>query len=143
MLLLAACNNEWGYGMHIDPGTKDARWRAEVIAASEEWNLNLAPCGGQAIIVREGGWTVELYDGEGWPDYVGGRFDGCTVRVREGQGQWEYPILLHELGHALGFEHISEEEDPYSIMNPSSEYTDRITEGDVARGLAFFGCKGE
>lgn len=47
-------------------------------------------------------------------------------------------LALHELGHLLGLKHISEQEDKYSVMNPSlfigeGMITRRLSEGDIER----------
>ncbi len=139
-LLLAACDNSWGYGATIKPVPDEPRWRAQVIAGAEAWNAALSTCDGPSLIVRSDGHPVELSDGEGLSPEISGRFNGDSVLVREGLGEWELPVLIHELGHALGFEHVSEECDPDSIMNPTIGKDDTITDGDVVRGLAYFGC---
>ena len=56
-------------------------------------------------------------------------------------------VVLHELGHALGLDHVSVLDDPESIMNPSMETgvgnaRRRLSRGDVKRIQAVYGCTG-
>lgn len=56
-------------------------------------------------------------------------------------------LALHELGHLLGLSHISEEDDPLSIMNPSLYIGEgltsrKISKGDIDRIQRIYGCEG-
>lgn len=57
-------------------------------------------------------------------------------------------LALHELGHLLGLAHVSQEEDSFSIMNPSLYIGEglanrRLSTGDVQRIQKIYGCEGE
>ena len=108
--------------------------------AVKTWNSAVPECGVLLSIVEEKGHPVKLYSGNEWPDSLSGQFDGESIRVRIGIGPWEFPILLHEFGHALGLEHVSETHDMDSIMNPSVFVDDTITSGDILRSKVTFGC---
>lgn len=56
-------------------------------------------------------------------------------------------LATHELGHKLGLAHVSTEEDPYSIMNPSLYIGEglanrKISKGDIKRIQKIYGCGG-
>ena len=53
-------------------------------------------------------------------------------------------LALHEMGHLLGLSHVSEEEDPYSIMNPTmfigrGMHARILSEGDIKRIQSIYG----
>ncbi|MEZ4742587.1 MAG: matrixin family metalloprotease [Bdellovibrionota bacterium] len=57
-------------------------------------------------------------------------------------------LALHELGHLLGLAHVSDEDDSYSIMNPSLYIGPGLTSrklsyGDISRIQKIYGCEGE
>ena len=57
-------------------------------------------------------------------------------------------LALHELGHLLGLSHVSEDSDPYSIMNPTLYIGEglanrRISKGDIELLQRIYGCEGE
>ncbi len=141
LILLAACDNSWGPGSEITATCHDPKWTLQVEKAASVWN-SIPGCGELLFVVPFGGHPVELYDGHDWDDSVGGRFDGDSARVRINLGIWEFPVLVHELGHALGLDHVSEEDDPYSIMNPSAGPIDgALSQGDIKRSREIFGCE--
>jgi hypothetical protein len=53
-------------------------------------------------------------------------------------------LALHEVGHLLGLSHISEQDDKYSVMNPSlfigeGMMTRRLSESDIDRIRSIYG----
>lgn len=57
-------------------------------------------------------------------------------------------LALHELGHLLGLGHMDEDNDPYSIMNPSLFIGEgltsrRLSKGDIDRIQSIYGCLGD
>lgn len=71
-------------------------------------------------------------------DYYGNPL-GPTVSVVNGETLYlADAVILHELGHALGFEHIPESK-RISIMNPHSASI--ITEEDVLEAMKLIGCE--
>lgn len=111
-----SCNNAWGPGSYLDPGN-DPRWIEVVTQSAEAWNEAVS-CGPVLSIGGEGDHPVLLVSNPSFPPELSGQFDGDTIKVREGLSIWEKPVLVHELGHALGFNHVDKSEDKDSIMLP-------------------------
>lgn len=138
LLLVGCIDYSWGYGMKLDPGT-DQEFLWAVQYAADEWNHTLSSCpNGPAVIVGHGGYPVKRVPKLD-ENYVG-LFNGESIQVLEGIGTAEIPVLVHEIGHALGFGHVSEEHDPDSIMNPTIGPLDKISVKDVERAKRFFDC---
>ncbi len=143
LLALAACDSSWGYGTVIRPVPDEPRWRTQVTLAAEQWNEALGLCQrdfGPALSVQSVGHPVRLVKDIERKD-AAGVFTGEDIQIKEDLKEWELPVLVHELGHSLGFDHVTEESDPDSIMNPTIGPGDRISAGDVRHGHDFFGCR--
>lgn len=141
LLALGACEpDRWGYGMQVDPGLDD-RWSVQVIKAASKWDVALEPCQdmGLAIGVVAGGHPIRLVP-MGSMDAVG-TYDGERILVLDGLTEWTEGVIMHEMGHALGLDHVPESVDPHSVMNPSTEMNQEISEGDVMRARSLFGCE--
>ena len=144
ILLLAACSSSdpWGYGAHLSPGD-DPTFEAAIRSAADHWNVALEPCGGLALHVVSGGHPVlEVPRGTdlGTKD-AAGVFDGRSIRILVDLAEWEDGVLTHEMGHALGFDHVPPSVDPQSIMNPSIGPGRTVSAGDVVRARSHFGCR--
>ena len=56
-------------------------------------------------------------------------------------------LATHEIGHKIGLAHVSPEEDPHSIMNPSLYIGEglanrKLSRGDIERIQKIYGCEG-
>lgn len=140
LLVLGACEpDRWGYGMQVDPGLDD-RWSVQVIKAASKWDVALEPCQdmGLAVSVVAGGHPIRLVPFRSME--ADGFYDGTQIVVMDGLAEWTEGVIMHEMGHALGLNHVPESVDPHSVMNPATEMNQEISEGDVRRAREFFGC---
>jgi hypothetical protein len=121
------------------------RWTWDITVAAERWNLaaERAGCAVRFRVVEAGGYAVRLYAKSEWPfdpetrgSTLGGSHGVIDVRDRwDPRTTGNMPTLLHELGHALGLEHI---DDPASVMRKK---TNLLTPGDPdVAALARAGC---
>lgn len=124
-LLLASCQlPKWPAGTSLDPiGPGD--WPTTVSLAVARWNAAVRPyCQhGELLSVTDGGKPVRWIAAASWtfdPKTIG-YYTGRDIVVKDGDYDLELAILAHELGHALGLQHVTKETDPYSVMHPSSE----------------------
>lgn len=148
LLTLAGCGgcdsrpDPWGYGAVLDPGP-DPAWEDTVQHAADNWNLVLSDaCGSPALSLGRPGHPVIVVPlGTDLGSDVGGRFTGDDICIIPDLGSWEDGVLTHEMGHALGMEHVPESVDPYSIMNPALGPGETISPGDALRARRLFGCR--
>lgn len=145
LLMLAACN---GWGDTLDPvnhvpGVNDAVWHSEVSAASDIWRDSMTEgcypfhiavdgeCGNHVTLVPRSEWDHDdKYNG------VENTSDGDIDIIGDSPYN-RRPILLHELGHAMGLDH---DLDTNSIMHPTS-HASLPTWRDVRNAESALGCR--
>ena len=143
----------------------------------KEWDALFAHCKDFADIAQAGAFTIPNYStshtSQGMVTYISGdiylnseRFcfrdikaDDCDQHLMEaaigymlGSNQSLERIVLHELGHVLGLDHVAPLHDLVSIMQPGAGFylpgADEIFEmdallskGDITRIQSLYGCK--
>jgi hypothetical protein len=141
-----ACGYRWDDlpGAVVTPVAADGpAWTAEVRGAIVEWNdaLFAVGCSWPFALGTEGGHRVELvpHDEWSWPDDEIGRATDDSIVIREGGDGGVYrPILLHELGHAIGLCHADPAFGP-SVLTPAHT-SQSLTPRDVAAAACELGC---
>ncbi len=145
LLLLTACN---GWGDTLDPvnrvkGVDDAVWHSEVSQASNSWRDMMKDGCYPFHIARDGecGNHITLIPQDDWDhgDDVGGieyTFGGYIEIVGDSP-YYRQPILMHEIGHAMGLEHDS---NPLSIMYPTILGDTQPSPNDIRNAERVMGC---
>lgn len=128
-MIISGCTIGWDEKRNISlrPVSDNSTWAATVENAATIWN-NKLDCGFVFVISPTGDHPVELVPVDNWdkPQFLG-YLDGDHIRIKDGLPVFgTQQVLLHELGHALGSDHI---EGRQSIMNASIWV--EITDEDV------------
>lgn len=120
---LAGCNS-FGWDPGVRPvaaeGSSPA-FAAKVDAAVALWQSALG-CSDVFSGATGTGYVYERspreFAAEGFGPTVSGNTWTDKVWVNGERPEMEDEILVHELGHVLGLEHVAPPEDPYSVMHP-------------------------
>lgn len=140
--LLAGCvPGPWGPCAVTAEGPPE--FQEAALEAVSAWDGALYAACGRAVLLLapEGGRPLRLVEG-GLPSGEVGLFDGDTADVLAGMSYAQTrAAAVHELGHALGLDHVAVGGDPRSVMHPAvNGYLWRPTEGDVRLAAAALGC---
>lgn len=140
--LLGGCDARWDLPASITPKAEPsalAEWSVYVEEQMDVWNnvlmergcdppFHLGDEGYSVILVPRDKWTADGY--VGFQHYDSIEVCGPSVGVVPKSG-----TLLHELGHALGLEHVSGRP---SLMNPIPQK--ELMPGDVDYAAEILGC---
>lgn len=159
-LALSACSlnwNAWDVGKRpVAAEGSDPAWTFRVDQVASMWSARL---------IESGCTTVHPFDGSAGtgPVYLlpEAEYDSFAD-VSDSDGvTWTYRInileypptaassvnigtpgtLAHEMGHALGLEHVSVDEDPLSIMHPTNDNIAEPDARDVEMVMDILGCR--
>lgn len=142
-LLLGGCVIEpdpWGRSDLTVQGSPE--FHGAVAEAVEVWDLALYPrCGTVFRIVEEDGRPLIEVPRAQWQEPVKmAYFNGDHIVVRAELTYWTASITAHELGHALGLDHVSKTEDPESLMH--AIVNKRVpSPADVEHAARELGCR--
>jgi hypothetical protein len=111
---------------------------ADVGEAIRAWESVLPPRCPVPFVVADHGHRVRVLAASSWPwrfDASGVITPGGNIDVRDGDSA--VVVLEHELGHALGLEHVTSRP---SIMAPTGELPDAPTREDGDAAARALGC---
>lgn len=157
VLLLTGCSlnfNAWDVGKRpVAAEGSIPEWTFRVDAAADMWSARLGEAGCNVHPFDGSAGTGPVYllpkeefdtfdnsagnNGLTWSDRI--NILGTASDMKD--SDFGVGTLAHELGHALGLDHISIDEDPRSIMHPK---TDGLTEPDardVEMVMDILGCR--
>lgn len=158
-LLLAGCTtdwNAWDVGQRpVAAEGSDPAWTYRVDAVADMWAARLFESGCTTVYPFDGSaGTVPVYllaedvydsfagapgtDGLTWTyrmNVLGTVADLTTAR------NFGFGTLAHEMGHALGLEHVSVADDPKSVMHPMSDGISEPSARDVEMVMDILGCR--
>lgn len=116
-------------------------WTRRVQSEVDVWRAALDAIGCPApFTVGPGGHPVELVDPSAWTLSAKGNTDGTSIRILG----WspgaihDSPVLLHELGHALGLSHADPKFGP-SLMTAHVDQAAPLPR-DIAAAACSLGC---
>ena len=150
-LTLSACTlswNAWDVGRRpvAAPGS-DPTWVYRVDSVADIWSARLFASGCAIRPFDGSAGTGPVYllpeaEYDSFDDAPGS--DGLTwsyrININEEAG-YGTGALAHEMGHALGLEHISIEEDPLSVMHPILDSVVEPDARDVEAVMDRLGCR--
>lgn len=161
-VLLTGCGLQWDDvpGAVLNPSVRPTSgmslddWNASVTRAATEWNdamtelgcaapfaLSFVTSGAHPVrLVPEAEWIWDDgWDGTTTPDGGGGPPGAIEVKASTSD---KHAVLLHELGHALGLDHLPREDYGPSALNVSGSAA-RLQPIDRESAAAILGCGAE
>lgn len=143
-VLSTGCVDEWFFpNAVLTPVANDeleTQWREVVDRAALQWNIRLQSLGCEApFVVGDGGNEVILVPRARWShgDSVVGLQTDDTLEIRGDSPTTVSSVLMHEMGHAMGLDHVDRSERP-SVMNAIAAPS--IYDEDVAQAALAMGC---
>lgn len=114
-LLVGCCPTPWGRSEVTVSGS--VRFRSAVTQAVDNWDEAMFPrCDWPVFtIVEEGGWPVR--ETSEWTDTEhSGYWDGSEIVIKSPSGEELLKTCVHELGHAIGLDHVKWWDEADSVM---------------------------
>ena len=142
-VLVAGCvdNGAWNLPAKLTPAGP-ATFGDAVSEAAAAWNAALAGCA-KPFVMATDGHAVELVPAAIWTDGSdhGAWENSERIEIEDlGIEAWWEPAALHELGHAMGLDHVDPAVDPLSVMKPLLGTLRAPSAGDTQRARALLGC---